>query len=95
MTDQSATLLAFPARDDDRLRLALHGLVAALDAQAEAVAVLRGELRNLAGVMDGLQDSLSGYGGELESTMGALRRAGDGARALERVAEDWLATARS
>ena len=44
MTDSPARLLAFPARDDDRLRLALRGLVAALEAQGEAVAALRGEL---------------------------------------------------
>ncbi|MBK1658188.1 hypothetical protein [Paracraurococcus ruber] len=95
MTEPTATLLAFPARDEDRLRLALRGLLAALDAQAAAVAELRGELGNLSGAMGGLKESLVAYQGELGSTQAALRQAGDEARALERTADGWLAAARA
>ncbi|MCB4822540.1 hypothetical protein [Roseicella aerolata] len=95
MTECSATLLAFPAREDDRLRLALRGLVAALDAQSEAVAGLRSELRHLAGAMEDLQGSVAGYRDGLDTTLAALRRAGANARTLERTAEGWLAAARS
>lgn len=94
-TQDTATLISFPARDDDRLRLALRGLVAALDAQAAAVATFRGELRSLAGAMDDLGGSLTTYHGELGGTLGALRQANDNARALERSAEAWLSATRS
>lgn len=91
MTEQTATLLSFPARDDDRLRLALRRLVSALDSQAEAVAALRGELRSLAVAMNGLKGSFTAYGSELDATAIALREAGAGARTLERTADGWLA----
>jgi hypothetical protein len=96
MTDQShsARLLAFPVRDDDRLRLALRSLVTALDAQGEAVAGLRGELSGLASSLQGLDSSFSTYRTELDSTATALREAGDGARTLGRTAEDWLSATR-
>jgi hypothetical protein len=93
-TSQSARLLAFPARDDDRLRLALRSLITALDAQRQAVAGLRGELSGLSSSLQGLDSSFSTYRAELNSTATALREAGDGARTLERTAEDWVSATR-
>ncbi|TCZ55381.1 hypothetical protein [Roseicella aquatilis] len=95
MSEHSATLLSFPAREDDRLRLALRGLVAALDAQSDAVAALRGELRSLASAMGGLQGSFSTYGAELDSTGAALRQARAEAQALERTADGWIAATKA
>jgi hypothetical protein len=94
VTETSAHLLAFPARDDDRLRLALRGLVTALEAQGQAVAALRGELSGLASSLDGLDGALTGYDAELGGTAAAPRRAGESARTLERTAEDWLSATR-
>lgn len=94
MTETSATLVEFPRRDEDRLRLALRNLMAALDAQAEAVSGLRGELRTLSGAVEGLHGSLIAYRDGLDSTQAALRQAGQEARALERTADGWLAAAR-
>lgn len=93
MTETSAMLLAFPERDEDRLRLALRKLVAALDAQADAVAAWRNELGGLAGAVGGLQGSLTRYQAALGSTAEDLRQAGDQARSLERTAEGWLTAA--
>lgn len=94
MTEMTASLLAFPAREDDRLRLALRGLVTALEAQGAAVAALRGELSELAGSLQGLDTSFTAYRTELTSTATALHEAGDEARRLERRAEDWLSATR-
>jgi len=94
MTEETASLLAFPAREDDRLRLALRGLVTALEAQGAAVAALRGELSELASSMQGLDTTFSTYRTELGSTATALREASDGARLLEQTAEDWLSATR-
>jgi hypothetical protein len=94
MTDETASLLAFPAREDDRLRLALRGLVTALEAQCAAVAALRGELSELASSMQGLDTSLTTYRTELGSTAATLREVGDGARLLEQTADDWLSATR-
>ena len=91
MTDLAASLIAFPARDGDRLRLALRGLVAALDSQAEAVAALRGELRGLAGAVGGLEGTMGRYRTELAGTAEALQQAGEEARSLDRLADGWLA----
>ncbi|MDO9707929.1 hypothetical protein [Paracraurococcus lichenis] len=95
MPDDTATLLRFPSRNQDRLRLALRELVAALDAQSKAVADFRGELRNLAGAMQGLEGSVKTYQGQLGGTLGALREAGENARKLERTAEGWLTATRT
>jgi DNA-binding transcriptional regulator PaaX len=91
MTD---SILAFPAREEDRLRLALRNLVAALEAQGEAVATLRGELSELAGNLQGLDTSFSAYRAELGSAAALLEAAGDEARQLERSAADWLSATR-
>ena len=87
----TAAILAFPERDEDRLRRALRGLVAALAAQSEAVAGLRGELRNLSGAMGGLEGSLTEYRTELDTTGEALRHATASARQAERSADGLLA----
>lgn len=89
----TATLLTFPQRGDDRLRLALRGLLAALDAQAEAAAGLRAEMRCLAGAAQGLEGSLLAYRDELGSTLDATRQANREARTLERSVEGWLTAA--
>jgi len=94
MAETNARLLAFPTRDDDRLRLALRSLVTALEAQGVAVAALRGELSSLAGSMQGLDSSFTAYRAELDTTAATLREAGDGARLLEQTADDWLAATR-
>ncbi|MFC7474772.1 hypothetical protein ACFQS7_10430 [Dankookia sp. GCM10030260] len=94
MTENAASLFAFPAREDDRLRLALRGLVTALEAQGEAVAALRGELAGLAGSMQALDSSFTTYRAELDTTATAARQAGAEARLLERTAEDWLSATR-
>jgi ABC-type transporter Mla subunit MlaD len=91
---RSAAILAFPERDDDRLRRALRGLVAALAAQSEAVAGLRSELQNLSGAVDGLEGSLVDYRAELGTTGAALRQAAAGAQQLERSADGLLAATR-
>ena len=93
MTENSASLFAFPAREDDRLCLQ-RGLVAALEAQGEAVAALRGELSGLADSMQALDSSFSTYRAELDTTAMAARQAGEEARLLERTAEDWLSATR-
>ena len=94
MTDASATLISFPGRSEDRLRLALRGLEAALDAQAAALAGLRTELHGLSGAVGGLEASLENYNAALGTTAEGLRQAGEEARALERSAEGWIAAAR-
>ena len=94
MTETTASLLAFPAREDDRLRLALRNLVTALEAQGAAVAALRGELAGLAGSLEGLDAGLTTSRTELDATAAALQEAGNGARILERTADDWLAAIR-
>lgn len=95
MTESSATLLTFPARGEDRLRLALRGLEAALEAQAAAIAEWRGALGSLAGAVDGLDGSLGRYRAALDTTAEGLLRVGDEARKLERTAEGWAAPARA
>jgi len=95
MADPPAVLVPFPERDEDRLRLALRNLEAALDAQAAALASWRGEIRGLAGAVGGLDQSLGEYRTVLDATAGQLRHAGDAARALERTAEGWLAATRN
>ncbi len=94
MIESPAHLLSFPARDDDRLRLALRGVGAAREAQGKAVAALRGELSNLSSSVQGLDGSFTTYRSELESTADALRAAGDEARMAERSADDWLSAVR-
>lgn len=94
MTEHSAALLAFPDRSEDRLRLALRRLVAALEAQSAAVAGWRRELDGLAGAVGGLQASMSRYRGALDGTAAGLARAGEEARGLERTAEAWVAATR-
>ncbi len=95
MPEPSAVLIPFPERDEDRLRLALRELEAALEAQTAALANWRGELRGLAGAVGGLEESLVQYRTVLDTTVEELLQAGDGARALERTAEVWLAAMKS
>ena len=88
-----ATLIAFPRRPEDRLRLALHRLDEALAAQREAVAGWRAEIGALAGATAGLGANLGGFRGDLSrvaETVGAARAQ---ALRLNRRAEAMLARA--
>ena len=56
-----ATIISFPARDEDRLRHALRRLDEALAEQREAVGAWRGELSSLATVTARLDGSLAAF----------------------------------
>ena len=86
-------LLAFPRRPEDRLRLSLRGLDAALEAQRQAVAGLRAELATLSGALAGLGGSFRTYRDALGQTAAALAEVGTKARALEATADTMLAAA--
>jgi hypothetical protein len=92
--DATAELLAFPQRPEDRLRLSLRSLDAALAEQRQAVAGLRAELASLSGAVAGLDGSLRTYHGTLGHAAAALAEAGAKARALETTADAMLAAAR-
>lgn len=94
MTPDDATtaeFLAFPKRPEDRLRLSLRALDAALAEQRQAVAGLRVELASLSGALTGLDGSLRTYHGTLGQTATALSEAGAKARELEATADAMLA----
>ncbi|WP_135470080.1 hypothetical protein [Crenalkalicoccus roseus] len=90
-TTGEAELLRFPQRPDDRLRLAMRRLDAALEDQQRAVAAWRGYLADLSRATQALGVSLSLYQDRLDGAGEAVRRAGDEARRLERIAEAALA----
>ncbi|MEN0073099.1 MAG: hypothetical protein AAGC69_01870 [Paracraurococcus sp.] len=85
-----ACILAFPARAEDRLRLALRSLEAALQTQDAEIAAWRAALRDFAGSIDGLDQSVGRYRAELAAAAGAAEAAGTEARQLERQATTWL-----
>ena len=86
-------LLAFPKRPEDRLRLSLRSLDAALAEQRQAVAGLRAELASLSGALSGLDGSLRTYHDALGRTASDLAEAGAKARELEVTADAMLAAA--
>ncbi len=89
----AASLLTFPNRAEDRLRLALHRLDAALAAQREAVAAWRAELGRLGTAVRGLDGSVTELQRGFDSTAEALRRADQETQQLDRTADAMLAIA--
>jgi hypothetical protein len=87
-----ASVLAFPARDDDRLRLAIRGLEQALEAQAVAMAGFRATMSELAGAVDGLRRGTEAYQHQLGTLSGQIGEAHAAARRLEGTASRWLAS---
>ena len=91
-TERTApVVLAFPQRPDDRLRLALRRLEAALGAQRDAVAGWRAELATLGSAVAGLREGALRYQASLSATAADLARARAAARALEATADAMLA----
>jgi hypothetical protein len=81
------SVAAFPARPEDRLRLALRRLDAALLDQADATAGLRDAIGTLSGTMARLGQSVAGYRGALDSTAAEIERALATARTLQDTAD--------
>lgn len=93
MLNVLSTVVGFPSRDADRLRLALRGLDVALAAQADALAVYRGNLgalRDAVGTLDGslsrLHHGLGDVGLEACAAAVATRRLDATADQLARAA---------
>ena len=74
-----------------RLRRALATLDRAVADQIASVARWRGAMGGLDGSVQGLRDSLLGYGARLDELRGQVDAAGDSARRLEGWAEAALA----
>lgn len=87
-------VLAFPLRDDDRLRLALRRLEAAFEEQSYAFAEWRAALATLDGAMVGLREGVLRYQAGLAATSAELDRAREAARALDATADMMLERAR-
>jgi len=87
----TAALLVFPQRPDDRLRLALRRLDAALAEQRQAVAAWREGIAELAAAATSLDASVAAFRSELDGVAQAVRHAGEEARQLERTADGMLA----
>ena len=92
MTD--ADILAFPARPEDRLRLALRRLDDALTEQREAVSAWRQELGGLAEATARLDGSMRHFRGNLASLATVaqevdteVKRLGETADLLARISE--------
>jgi len=83
----TAMLAAFPARPEDRLRLALRKLDEAIGEQSQATAGLREAIGDLSRTMSRLGQSVTGYRHALGSTAVEIERALDAARRLETTAE--------
>ena len=86
----TAELLAFPARPEDRLRRALRKLEAALQEQGVAVAGFRADLSSLSSAVGGLDQSLRSYRVRLTEVADAAGAANDAARRLEATADQML-----
>lgn len=81
--------LPFPQRPEDRLRLALRDLEAALDEQAKAVADFRADLGVLGQALGSLREGLHTFRGRLAECQLDLAELRDEAQRLERTAEGW------
>lgn len=88
MTD--ATILAFPQAPQDRLRIALRKLDAALAEQAVAIAAFRGEIGALKAATQGLAQGFAEYQESLADCAVAVEGAREAqetvVRTLERAA---------
>ncbi|MBW8271397.1 hypothetical protein [Caldovatus aquaticus] len=80
-------VVAFPLRDDDRLRLALRRLEAAFEEQGRALAEWRAALGGLGKAMAGLHGSVHRYRAGLAAAAAGLERAREATRALEATAD--------
>ncbi|HEY4251574.1 MAG TPA: hypothetical protein VGM87_10250 [Roseomonas sp.] len=87
-----APVLAFPRRDADRLRLAMHGLEAAMVEQARAMAGFRASMTELAGAVDELRHGAEVYQDRLGWLGAQVGQAHAAARQLEGIADRWLRT---
>ena len=86
----TAELLAFPSRPEDRLRRALRKLEAALRDQGVAVSEFRADLKMLSSSVVGLDMSMQEFRGRLAEAAGAATQANDSARRLEARADSLL-----
>jgi hypothetical protein len=80
-------IAVFPRRPEDRLRLALHRLNAAIAEQCDATAGLRAAIGDLSSTMARLGESVTGYRGALDSTATEIERALCSARKLQDTAD--------
>ncbi|MXP63378.1 hypothetical protein E0493_08435 [Roseomonas sp. M0104] len=85
--DQAAALFAFPQNPEDRLRLALRRLDAALSEQADAVARFRGSLSDLRTAVGGLAGQVQNYRATLDETAAKVRHTHEAALELGRTAD--------
>jgi chromosome segregation ATPase len=86
----TAEMLAFPSRPEDRLRRALRKLEAALRDQGVAVSEFRADLKTLSSSVVGLDMSMQEFRGRLAEAAGAANQANDAARRLEARADTLL-----
>ncbi|WP_431284293.1 hypothetical protein ACQW02_05635 [Humitalea sp. 24SJ18S-53] len=82
-----ATILSFPKIPQDRLRIALRKLEAALAEQAEAVAALRGEIGALKEATQGLQKGFAEYQESLADCAVAVHGAREAQEKIVRTLE--------
>lgn len=90
---QATELLAFPQSPEDRLRLALRRLDAALSNQAAAVADFRANLSDLREAVCGLGGQVHRYRSTLDETAAKVGRTHQAALELERTADKMAALA--
>lgn len=92
MSDQpTAAILDFPHQPEDRLRLAMRRLEAALEEQAVALAGFRAALGDLSGAVRGLEGGLAEYQAGLREAGAQVAVAHQAAKALEATADKALA----
>lgn len=80
-------LAVFPMRPEDRLRLALRRLDAAVADQNQAAASLREAIGDLSGTVAKLGDGVAQYRVALDSAAAEIERALASARALKATAD--------
>ncbi|MBR0664041.1 hypothetical protein GXW71_06690 [Roseomonas hellenica] len=91
-SSDSASVLPFPGRDANRLRLAIRGLEAALEEQARAMAGFRASMSELSGAVAGLKRGTEAYHHQLGKLGSRVGEAHAAARRLEDTATLWLRT---
>jgi hypothetical protein len=77
----------FPQRPEDRLRLALRRLDAAIAEQSDATAGLKAAIGDLSRTMQRLGQSVTGYRSALDTTASEIERALSSARTLKATAD--------
>ena len=86
-----AAILVFPARPEDRLRLAFRRLDEALAEQRAAVGAWRREIGGLAEATSRLGGSLHAFRDNLQALAETTRQAEEQAKRLDRTADAMLA----